>query len=139
MDRVQLSQGYGATSRRQFIFYHHVFMNSWYSFYQPQMDERLSWPRTNPVVFLLGAQRLGIQFLNHQAIAPCVSPNKQKPQKRKLYLLCYNTLIVLQKGLFILLSVSFLLNIRQHSFQHLFYISIMFTLVNCLGTAFFLG
>ena len=92
MDRVQLSQGCGATLRRQFTFYHHVFMNSWYSFYQPQMNERLSWPRTHPVVVLLGTQRLGNQFLNHQAIAPCMSPNKQKPQKRKLYLLCYNTL-----------------------------------------------
>ena len=138
MDRVQLFQGCGATLRRQFTFYHHVFMNSWYSFYQPQMNERLSWPRTHPVVVLLGTQRLGSQFLNHQDIAPCVSPNKEKPQKRKLYLLRYNTSIVLQKGLFILLSVSFLLNIR-HLFQHLFYIFIMFALVNCLGTAFFLG
>ena len=31
-----------ATSRRQFTFYHSVPRNSWYSFYQPQKDERLS-------------------------------------------------------------------------------------------------
>ena len=31
-----------ATSRRQFTFYHSVPRKSWYSFYQPQKDERLS-------------------------------------------------------------------------------------------------
>ena len=33
-----------ATSRRQFIFYHQVPINSWHSFYQSQKDERLSRP-----------------------------------------------------------------------------------------------
>ena len=31
------------TLRRQFTFYQKVPRNSWYSFYQPQMDERLVW------------------------------------------------------------------------------------------------
>ena len=31
-----------ATLRRQFTFYHSVFRNSWYSFYWPWKDERLS-------------------------------------------------------------------------------------------------
>ena len=39
-----------ATSRRQFTFYHSVPSNSWYSFYQPHKDERLSWPWSQPVV-----------------------------------------------------------------------------------------
>ena len=39
-----------ATSRRQFIFYHKVPRNFWYSFYQPQKDERLSWPWSHPLV-----------------------------------------------------------------------------------------
>ena len=33
-----------ATSRRQFTFYHSVPRNSWYSFYRPRKDERLSQP-----------------------------------------------------------------------------------------------
>ena len=43
-----------ATSRRQFAFYHLVLKNSWYSFYQPQKDERLSWPWSHPVVLNTG-------------------------------------------------------------------------------------
>ena len=40
-----------ATSRRQFTFYHSVPRNSWYSFYRPRKDERLSRFWTHPVVF----------------------------------------------------------------------------------------
>ena len=40
----------GATSRRQFAFYHYVPRNSRYSFYRPQKDERLSWPWSHPVI-----------------------------------------------------------------------------------------
>ena len=38
-----------ATSRRQFTFYHSVPRNSWYSFYRPWKDERLSQPWSHPV------------------------------------------------------------------------------------------
>ena len=38
----QLPQGHKATMRRQFTFYHQVPRISWYSFDQPQKDERLS-------------------------------------------------------------------------------------------------
>ena len=43
-----------ATSRRQFTFYHSVPRNSWYSFYRPQKDERLSRPWSHPVVLNTG-------------------------------------------------------------------------------------
>ena len=43
-----------ATSRRQFTFYHSVPRNSWYSFYRPQKDERLSRPWSHPVVLNMG-------------------------------------------------------------------------------------
>ena len=39
-----------ATSRRQFTFYHSVPRNSWYSFYRPRKDERLSQPWSHPVI-----------------------------------------------------------------------------------------
>ena len=42
MDGVQLSQGYRATTRRQFTFYHSVLRTTWYSFSQSWKDERLS-------------------------------------------------------------------------------------------------
>ena len=44
-----------ATSRRQFTFYHSVPWNSWYSFYRPQKDERLSWPWSHPLVLNTGS------------------------------------------------------------------------------------
>ena len=40
MDGVRLPQGYRATSRRQFTFYHQVPRKSWYSFDRPRKDER---------------------------------------------------------------------------------------------------
>ena len=43
-----------ATSRRQFTFYHSVLRNSWYSFYRPEKDERLSQPWSHPVVLNTG-------------------------------------------------------------------------------------
>ena len=54
MDGVQLPQGYTATLRRQFTFYHSVPRNSWYSFYRPRKDERLSRPWSHPVVLSMG-------------------------------------------------------------------------------------
>ena len=51
MDRVQLSQGYRATTKRQFAFYYSVSRSSWYSTDRPRKDERLSWPWSHPVVF----------------------------------------------------------------------------------------
>ena len=50
MDGFQLSQGYRATARRQFTFYHSVPRSFWYLFNQPRKDERLSGPRSHPVV-----------------------------------------------------------------------------------------
>ena len=43
-----------ATSRRQFTFYHKVPRNSWYSFYRPWKNERLSRPWSHPVVLNMG-------------------------------------------------------------------------------------
>ena len=43
-----------ATSRRQFTFYHSVPRNSWYSFYRPRKDKRLSRPWSHPVVLSTG-------------------------------------------------------------------------------------
>ena len=51
---VHLPQGYTATSRRQFTFHHSVPRNSWYSFYRPRKDERLSRPWNHPVVLNTG-------------------------------------------------------------------------------------
>ena len=50
MNGVQLCQGYRATTRRHFTFYHSVPSNSWYSAGQPGKDERLSWPWGDQVV-----------------------------------------------------------------------------------------
>ena len=43
-----------ATSRTQSTFYHLVPRYSWYSFYRPRKDERLSWPWSQPVVLNTG-------------------------------------------------------------------------------------
>ena len=43
-----------ATSRRQFAFYHSVPTNSWYSFYRPRKNERLSQPWSYLVVLNAG-------------------------------------------------------------------------------------
>ena len=51
---VQLCQGYRATMRRQFTFYHSVPRSSWYSFNRPRKDERLSWSGSYPVVLNAG-------------------------------------------------------------------------------------
>ena len=50
IDGVQLSQGYRATTRRGFTFYHSVPRSSWYPFNRPRKDERLSWPWSHAVV-----------------------------------------------------------------------------------------
>ena len=50
VDGVQLLQGYTATSRRQFTFYHQVPRKSWYSFDLHRKDERLSRCWSHPVV-----------------------------------------------------------------------------------------
>ena len=54
MDGVNLPQGYRASTRRQFTFYHKVPRNSWYSFDRPRMDERLSRPWSDPMVLITG-------------------------------------------------------------------------------------
>ena len=43
-----------ATSRRQFTFYHLVPRYSWYSFYRPRKDERLSRPWSHPAILNTG-------------------------------------------------------------------------------------
>ena len=65
VDGVQLPQGYRATSRKQFTFYHNVPRNFWYSFDRPQKDEWLSQPWSHPVVFEYRTPALVIQCLNH--------------------------------------------------------------------------
>ena len=43
MDGFRLFQGYRATTRRQFNFYHSFLRSFWYSIDGPRKDERLSW------------------------------------------------------------------------------------------------
>ena len=54
MDGVQLPQGYRATMRKEFTFYHCVPRNSWYSFDGPQKRERPSQILSNSVVLNVG-------------------------------------------------------------------------------------
>ena len=49
MDGVQLYQGYRATKRKQFTFYHEVPRKSWYSLDRPRKDERLSQIWSHPI------------------------------------------------------------------------------------------
>ena len=55
MDGDQLSQGYRATTRRQFTFYHSTPRSFWYSINRPWKDERLNWPWSQSVVLNPGA------------------------------------------------------------------------------------
>ena len=66
MDRVQLPQGYRATIRRQFTFYDLVPRDSWYSFYRPRKDERLSRPWSHPVVLNWESSVLASRPLLHE-------------------------------------------------------------------------
>ena len=52
--RPLLSQGYRATTRRKFIFYHSFPRSSRFSTDHPQKDERLSWPWSHPGVLNRG-------------------------------------------------------------------------------------
>ena len=65
-----------ATSRRQFTFYHSVPRNSWYSFYRPQKDERLSRPWSHPVVLNTGLLDWESSALNTRpfAMMKCDTP-----------------------------------------------------------------
>ena len=54
MDGVQLPQGYRATTRRQFTFYHQVPRNPWRLFDQIRKDERLSQPWRDPMILNTG-------------------------------------------------------------------------------------
>ena len=53
MDGVQLPQGY-SHSEEAVYFFHSVPRNSWYSFYRPRKDKRLSQPWSHPVVLITG-------------------------------------------------------------------------------------
>ena len=55
MDGVQVPQGYRATSRRQFTFYHSVPKILWYSFNRPWEDGRLHYLCSHSVVLNLGS------------------------------------------------------------------------------------
>ena len=55
MDGVQVPQGYRATSRRQFTFYHSVPKILWYSFNRPWEDGRLHYLCNHSVVLNLGS------------------------------------------------------------------------------------
>ena len=50
----KLKKGPFFTSTRQFTFYHSVPRNSWYTFYRPRKDEKLSRPWSHPVVLNTG-------------------------------------------------------------------------------------
>ena len=69
MDGVQLTQGCKATTRRQLTFYHKVSRNSWYSSDQTCKNESSQSTLEPPSGFEHGTPRLGIQRLNHYAIA----------------------------------------------------------------------
>ena len=70
-----------ATSRRQFTFYHSVPRNSWYSFYRPRKDERLSRPWSHPVILITGP-------LDWESSALTTRPLGNSPLKKKMrYLL----------------------------------------------------
>ena len=53
MDGVQLPQGYSHFEEVVY-FYHSVPRNSWYSFYRPRKNERLSRPWSHPLVLDTG-------------------------------------------------------------------------------------
>ena len=53
MDGVQLPQGYSHFEEAVY-FYHSVPRNSWYSFYRPRNDDRLSRPWSHPVFLNTG-------------------------------------------------------------------------------------
>ena len=55
---VQPSEGYKATSRREFIFYQYVPRSSCYLFDPPQKDERLSRPWSHLMVLKPGQDSL---------------------------------------------------------------------------------
>ena len=54
MNGVQLSQSYGATTKRQFTFYQSAPTSSWYSFNRPRNDEMMSLPWSHQGVLNLG-------------------------------------------------------------------------------------
>ena len=80
-----------ATPRRQFTFYHSVPRNSWYSFYQPQKDERLSWPWSHPVV-------LNTVLLDWESSALTTRPLLHK--SKTIYLFKTPELIEITRNLF---------------------------------------
>ena len=62
---VQLFQGYRATKIQQFSFYQSVPRSYYYSFNQPQKDERMSLSWNHPAVLNPGTPGLRIQHPNH--------------------------------------------------------------------------
>ena len=52
--QVQMPKVYRATTSKQFTFYHSVSRNSWYRFYQPRKDKRLTQPWSHTVALKTG-------------------------------------------------------------------------------------
>ena len=80
MDGVQMPQGYRATLRRQFTFYHQGPRKSLYSFDQPQKDERLSQPCSHSVVLNTGSLDWESRTLTTRPELKLME--KSKPDKR---------------------------------------------------------
>ena len=69
MDGVQLPQGYRVITRRQITSDHLIPSNSWYSFEQPQKDERLTRPWSHSVVLNTGSLDWESSALNTKSLA----------------------------------------------------------------------
>ena len=81
------------TSRRQFTFYQYILRNSWFSFYQPGKDERLSQPWSHPVVLNMGLLdwNADIQISQEQNI---FSSDKKNHLHIKGYFMAKNSFVV---------------------------------------------
>ena len=94
MDGAQMPQGYRATLRRQFTFYHQVPRKSSYSFDRPQKDERLSQPCSHPVVLNTGS--LDWEFSTLSTRPELKLMKKSEPDKRLAagkFFSCFHILI----------------------------------------------
>ena len=82
-----------ATSRRQFTFYSSVLRNSWYSFYRPLKDERLSRPWGHAVVLDMGPLDWESSTLTTR---PLLGSVRQLLESVKVFL-CYGGLLIKQR------------------------------------------
>ena len=79
IDGVHLSQSYKATMQRQFTFHYQVLRGSWYSFYQPRENGRLSRHWSRPVGLNPGPLDCKSSFLTTMPLLHVfnVSPRKE--------------------------------------------------------------